>query len=68
MNITNTNSSEQDEKIIALKHYILNAPASNAEHQQALKWLHGIMQDYSNKIHQLKQELDTLKKADQCQN
>lgn len=62
MNINSTKTDSQQEQIFALKQFILNAPASNAQHQQALGWLHGIMQHYSDEIISMKKELETLNK------
>lgn len=66
MDIKGTQLNTQQEQIIALKQYILNAPASNAEHQQALGWLHGIMQGYSEQIISMKQELENLKQHERA--
>lgn len=42
-------------EIILLEQYILNAPASQAEHQQALQWLKSIMEAYERQVQQARE-------------
>ena len=39
-------------EIILLEQYILNAPASQAEHQQAIAWLKAIVETYEKKVYE----------------
>ena len=55
---------QQNEKIALLKQFILDAPASRSDHDRAIGWLHGIMEDYSNKIIEMQTELERLKNND----
>ena len=46
-------------EIILLEQYILNAPASQAEHQQALAWLKAIIQSYEKALHEARESRQT---------
>ena len=39
-------------ELILLEQYILNAPASQAEHQQAIAWLKAIVETYEKKVYE----------------
>ena len=54
----------QQEKIILLKQFIEDAPASHSDHERAKGLLYGIMEDYSKKITELQRELERLKNDD----
>ena len=39
-------------EIILLEQFILNAPASQAEHQQAVGWLKAIVESYEKRVYE----------------
>ena len=39
-------------EVTLLEKYILDAPASNTEHQQALGWLKAIIESYEKKVYE----------------
>lgn len=42
-------------EVTLLEQYILDAPASNAEHQQAINWLKTIIQSYEKALHEARE-------------
>jgi hypothetical protein len=46
-------------EVTLLEQYILDAPASNAQHQQALAWLKTIIQSYEKALHEARESHQT---------
>lgn len=49
------------EEFILLKQFILNAPASQDEHSEAMGWLNGIMSRFTTKLKEKDSEIEQFK-------